>query len=195
MNVAVPLALLASLVAGCDGRPKLRAAPSDGGAAVAQGAPHAAASDSDESGHGEAHPPSPGPPVATATALAPQARAELTTLRVMAHVGAVIIRKEEGGWVVSGPNGCQVSPARLERALDNLASLRSVPTPERPQDGAEFELQVVAQVGQARVLHFDMAGRVAGRDLVQLGDYSTHWITGFDRELWAPNAKAWCGPS
>lgn len=196
MNVA-RLMLLASLVSGCDG-PSRQPAPappvesSVGAAAtpaVAAGVIDAA--EHDEGEH-DAHPPSLPPQVATATALTADARSKLTTLRVMAHVGAVIVRKEHGNWLVSGPNGCRVAPARIERALDNLAGLRSEPTTEQPRDGSEFELQVIAQIGQERALHFDMAGRVAGRDLVQLGDYSTYWISGFDRDLWAPDASAWC---
>jgi hypothetical protein len=148
----------------------------------------------DHDEHADAHPPSAPPQVATATALSADARAKLTTLRVMAHEGAVIIRKEQGQWVISGPQGCRVAPQRVERALDNLAYLRSERTATRPTDGAQFDLQVIAQIDQERALHFDMAGRVAGKDLVQLGDYSTHWITGFDRQLWSPDAKAWCKP-
>jgi hypothetical protein len=200
MNVA-PVMLLASLALGCDGRAKQQAPnPPAPRAVAAAGTPAIVpsavveADHGDEDAHGEedAHPPSSPPQVATATALAPDARVKLTTLRVMAHVGAVIVRKEQGEWVVGGANGCRVPQARIESALDNLASLRSEPTADRPQNGAEFELQVIAQIGQERALHFDMAGRVGERDLVQLGDYSTYWISGFDRALWTPDARAWC---
>ncbi len=203
MNVAW-LLLLAALIAGCESKSRR---PAPGLSASASPAPSAAASSAaasisavpaivvDEHGDEDAHPPREPPQVSTATALSAESRGKLTTLRVMAHEGAVIIRKEQGGWVISGPNGCRVPPARIERALDNLAALQSERATERPRSSRAFELQVVVQIDQERALHFDMAGRVAGRDLVQLGDYSTYWISGFDRELWAPNARVWCaGP-
>lgn len=187
--------LLVALVSGCDHaepRPAPQAAAPAPSATSSQSPAAPASGDAAEPSCEDAHPPRAPVQVATATALPKDARKKLTTLRVMAHVGAVIIRKESGDWVISGPQGCKVDPSRIERALDNLAALRSEPTTQRPEAGSDFELQVVALMGEERALHFDMAGRVGGKDLVQLADYSTYWVSGFDRALWAADPRAWC---
>jgi hypothetical protein len=195
MRLAGCWLLVVALASGCDHaepRPAPQAAAPAPSAPSSQSPAAAASGDTAEHSCDDAHPPRAPVQVATATALSKDARQKLTTLRVMAHVGAVIIRKENGEWVISGPQGCKVAASRVERALDNLAALRSEPTAERPQAGSDFELQVVALMGEERALHFDMAGRVGGKDLVQLADYSTYWVSGFDRGLWAANPRAWC---
>ena len=141
----------------------------------------------------EAHPTPVMPPVPTVTALSDAARAGLTTLRVSAHQGSVIIRKENERWVLAGTHGCTVTPARMDSALDNLGALKAVPTSERPADGAAFELQIVALSGEERTLHFDLADRKDGRDLLQLPNQATYRLQGLDRKLWSPDAQAWCG--
>ncbi len=137
----------------------------------------------------EAHPAREPPAVATATSLSAEARALLTTLRVSAHVGSVIARKEAETWAIAGPQGCTVAPERIERALDNLSALTAEPTDERPES---FELQVVVLIGEERALHFDMAGRRDGQDLVQLANDTRFWLRGFDRDLWSADPRAWC---
>jgi hypothetical protein len=140
-----------------------------------------------------AHPPRKPEPAVTATALSPDARQRLTTLRVSAHVGSVILRRQGSSWVTAGQNGCTVPPSRIERALDNLASLKAEPTAERPVDGNSFELQIVAQVGEERALYLDVADHGERGDLVQLVDGSTFRVRGLERELWSPNPRDWCG--
>lgn len=141
---------------------------------------------------GDVHSSQVRPPVPTVTALSAAARAELTALRVSAHQGSVIIRKGETGWVLAGPQGCTVAQARIELALDNLSALQAVSTTERPADGSVFELQIVAESGDERTLHFDIAGRQDGRDLLQLPNEATYRLQGLDRKLWSPDPRAWC---
>src|SRR5689334_7422014 len=57
---------------------------------------------------GEEHAAQPHPPVPTATALSDEVRRRVSVLRIFAHSAAVIIRKGDTGWSVSGPQGCQV---------------------------------------------------------------------------------------
>lgn len=139
------------------------------------------------------HAADPRPPIPLATALAEADRARLTTLRVSAHVGSVIIRKVGAAWTLAGPQGCTVAAARIERALDNLAGLRAFQTDERPT-GEAFELQIVALMGEERALLFDIADRKDGRDLLQLGNASTFRLEGLDRQLWAADPLVWCAP-
>jgi hypothetical protein len=143
---------------------------------------------------GQAHGSEPGPPAPTATFLSDAARADVTTLRVSAHLGSVIIRKDGQSWTTGGTQGCTVSPARIDRALSNLSGLSATSTDERPADGSEFELQIVALSGQERLLHFDIADRKDGKDLLQLADASTYRLQGLDREIWSPDPAVWCAP-
>ena len=138
-----------------------------------------------------AHPyvPPAGPP---AVALSAKVRRDVTALRVFAHEGAVILRRRETGWIAAGQNGCIVPASRIERALDNLASLKAEPTSDRPVDGNSFELQIVAESEQERALTLDIAGHGERGDLVQLIDGSTLRVKGLDRELWSPNPRDWC---
>jgi hypothetical protein len=194
MNAAwVGLAL--ALCLGCRSAPKPSgtepapvAAPAP--ASTAAEAPHSEA-DCDDDRHG--HPSLPRPPAPVATALTAPDRARLTTLRISAHVGSVILRKEGEAWTVAGPQGCTVPAARMDRALDNLAGLRAVRTDERPQGGA-FELQIVALMGEERALLFDIAQRKNGWDLLQLGNASTFRLEGLDRQLLAADPLVWCAP-
>lgn len=185
MNAArVSLAL--ALCLGC------HSAPKPGGSEPAPSAARAGHADHDGDCQ-SAHPAEPGPAAPAATALAKADRARLTTLRVSAHVGSVIIRKAGDAWTLAGPQGCTVAAARIERALDNLAGLRAVQTDERPH-GDAFELQIVALMGEERALLFDIAARRNGWDLLQLGNASTFRLEGLDRQLWAADPLAWCAP-
>jgi hypothetical protein len=187
------VSLALALCLGCRSAPKpggSEPAPAPSPASTAAQAPHSEA-DCDDAHHG--HPSQPRPPAPVATALTASDRARLTTLRISAHVGSVIIRKAGEAWTVAGPQGCTVPAARIERALDNLAGLRAVQTDERPQGGA-FELQIVALMGEERALLFDIAQRRDGWDLLQLGNASTFRLEGLDRQLLAADPLVWCAP-
>lgn len=186
---AICAAVVLILAGGCNSAPKPHDSPAP--APVTSPAPTAGASppvDEDE-----AHPTPVMPPVPTVTSLSAAARVGLTALRVSAHQGSVIIRKEDDGWVLAGASGCTVAPAHIDRALDNLSALKAVATDERPADGAVFELQIVALSGEQRTLHFDIADRKDGRDLLQLPNQATYRLQGLDRKLWSTDPQAWCG--
>jgi hypothetical protein len=126
--------------------------------------------------------------------LSAEHRAHLTTIRVSAHVGNVIIRREAAGWVISGTDGCSVRSARIERALDNLSRLKAVPTNEAVPDGSAFRLQLTALVGERPAVHLELADRNATGHLARLDDDSTVRIQGLDLGLWSPNPADWCNP-
>jgi len=170
------------------------AAPAPASSGPAPSAPAASASAADE--HAEhdcrtAHPVE-RPKVSKATALTKEARRNLTTLRISAHIGAVILRKQESGWILAGYD-CALPASRVERALDNLERLKAVRTDEQIPSGAGLDLQIVAQIGEERALYLEVAKRDArGGDLVQLFDDSRYRIQGLDRELLSPHPQAWC---
>ena len=179
------VALALSWLPACDSVSKPHAGPAS--------APKVADAHTDEhDGHDVARPRLASP---TATNLRADDRKRLTTLRVSAHVGAAIIRKGADGWSIGGPSGCKVEQARIERALDNLTGLTAVSSDEKPADGKQFELQIVALMEQEPALHFDVADRRDGKDLVQLADESTFRVHGLDRELWSPEPQVWCRPA
>jgi hypothetical protein len=124
--------------------------------------------------------------------LSATARRDVTTLRVSAPAGGVILRRRETGWIAAGENGCAVPASRIERALDNLASLKGEPTSDRPVDGNSFELQIVAEIGQERAVYLDVADHGDRGDLVQLLGGSVLRVRGLDRELWSTNPRDWC---
>ncbi len=119
-------------------------------------------------------------------------RAKLTKLIVMAHVGSVILRREGASWVTGGEHGCTVPPGRIERAFDNLASLKALPSGERPESGSVFELQIMALEGEERAIHFEIADRNEHGDLIQVFDASTFRVQGLDRGLFSPRPEDWC---
>jgi hypothetical protein len=135
-----------------------------------------------------------GPKAASPSALSAERRARLTTIRVSAHVGNVIIRREPGGWIISGADGCTVRPARIERALDNLSRLKAVPTNEAVPDGAAFRLQITVLVGEEPAVHLELADRNATGHLTRLDNDSMVRIQGLDVGLWSPQPADWCNP-
>jgi hypothetical protein len=139
--------------------------------------------------HSSPRPPPSGPP---ATVLSPDAKARVTVIRVAARKGAVIIRKHDGRWMLSGPRGCEVSPERIAAALNNLAKLTATKTNEPSPDGTSIELQIVAQIGQVHALHFEVAGSDERGTLVRLVDDSTRRVRGLDLALWRADPGVWC---
>lgn len=135
-------------------------------------------------------------PLPTAITLSEDARHSVTVLRILAHSAAAIIRKDDKGWSITGPHGCQVSSSRVEQALNNLSNLTAAPSAERPADGGDFDLQIVAQSGEQPVLHLNLAGRDGdNKDLVVLPDDSTFRVSGLDRQLLSPEPRVWCEPN
>lgn len=173
-----------------------------------QGAPVASASASSHpnvaGAGGSGHDPSPGSPpetsggegpkVASPAALSPERRALLTTIRVSAHLGNVIIRREAGEWVISGEDGCTVRRARIERALDNLTRLKAVPTNEPVPEGSAFRLQITVLVGEQPAVHLELADQNAVGHLARLDNDSMVRIQGLDVGLWSPQPADWCKP-
>jgi hypothetical protein len=185
---------LAMLLESCDRAPEARDA-SPVSSSTPAAAPSSAADAHADHDCRTAHPPYVPPAGPPAAALSAKVRRDVTTLRIFAHVGAVILRRRETGWVAAGQSGCSVPESRIERALDNLASLKAEPTGERPVDGNSFELQIVAEIGEERALSLDVADHGERGDLVQLIDGSTLRVRGLQRELWSPNPRDWCvGP-
>lgn len=132
------------------------------------------------------------PPGSLVLRLSPAAAQAVTTLRVFAHKGSVIIRKNGESWVTGGAGACSVPAARMARALQALATLESKPTDEAMPEGKTFELQVVVMTGQQLAMSFDVAEHGAEAALVRLGDDSMHRVTGLDPNLWVANPTAWC---
>lgn len=187
----------AVLVGGCQSAKSKQGAPVGSSAAAA---PKPNASAAGGFGQGASH----GSPAATTggesarvaspSALSAESRAHLTTIRVSAHVGSVIIRREKAGWVISGPDGCTVRSARIERALDNLSVLAAVPTYEAVPEGAAFRLQITALVGEKPAVHLEVADRNATGHLTRLDNDSIVRIQGLDLALWSPHPADWCKP-
>ena len=145
----------AALLLNCQSSKSPRGTPVGSSGAASQ--PHAALGGSgQEPSHGGAA----GGEVAKSASpskLSADARAKLTTIRVSAHEGYVIARREPEGWVISGPGGCTVRAERIDRALHNLSVLKSVPTTEAVPHGTACSpppptLQAMPLPAQAR--HF-----------------------------------------
>lgn len=91
-----------------------------------------------------------------------------------------------------GRDDCSVPLPRLERAFDNLARLRAVPTDEPPPDGTAFQLQITLLIDEERAIHLEIADRNEEGDLVHLADDSMVRVQGLDRGLWSPHLVDWC---
>ncbi len=140
--------------------------------------------------HSEPRPPP--PPGATATVLDRADLGKLTTIRVSAHVGGVVIRKRGQDWVLSGKRGCTLPAERVRRALENLASLESTPRDGSLPVGSPYELQIDVLINETHAIHFEIAPAPGEGDIVRLMDDSTHVLYGLDHDLWAPQPSAWC---
>jgi hypothetical protein len=113
----------------------------------------------------------------------------VTTLQVLAHGSAVIIRKERDGWVMGGPSGCAISAQRVHRALDNLSSLKVVVSSEPPE---QHDRQIVLLDGGEVLLQYDVGVRASGADPARLPDGSVVQLRGLERGLLSSQPKDWC---
>jgi hypothetical protein len=94
--------------------------------------------------------------------------------------------------VVQGSQGCSVPNARVERALDNLAQLRTASTSQPVPEGSAFQLQISLLIGEERAIHLEVADRNQDGDLTRLENDSMVRLQGLDRELWSPHPAEWC---
>ena len=158
-------------------------------------APSAASDGVDHSTHDctlHSEPRPPPPPGASATALKRADFDKLTTIRVSAHVGSVMIRKQGDDWVLSGKRGCTVPAKLVRRALDNLASLSAKPSDHSLLAGSPFVLQIDVLMNEISEIHFQIAEAAGDGDVVRLMDGSVHVLYGLDHDLWVPKPTAWC---
>jgi hypothetical protein len=130
-----------------------------------------------------------GPPAPSATKLSAPARARVTALQVLAHGSAVIVRKEADGWVMGGPNGCAVSSQRVQRALDNLSSLKVVASSEQPQ---RQDRQIILLDGDEVLLQYDVGVGAGGADSARLPDGSVVQLRGLERGALSSQPNDWC---
>ncbi len=166
-------------------RPLARAAPSS-----AVGGPPLAAADQEDDDCGQLHPPQRlGPQAPSATKLSAPARTRVTTLQVLAHGSAVIVRKGPDGWVMGGPSGCAVSSQRVQRALDNLSSLKVVANNEPPQ---QDDRQIILLDGAEVLLQYDVGVGGGGADPARLPDGTAVRLRGLDRGLLSSQPNDWC---
>lgn len=113
----------------------------------------------------------------------------MNALQVLAHGSAVIVRKQADGWVMGGPDGCAVSPQRVQHALDNLSSLKVVEGREPPE---QHDRQVIVLDGADVLLQYDVGVGAAGADPARLPDGSLVRLRGLDREAWSSQPSDWC---
>jgi hypothetical protein len=113
----------------------------------------------------------------------------VTALHVFAHGSAVIVRKEADGWRMGGPQGCVVSSARVQRALDSLSSLKVVESSQPPQ---QDDRQIILLDGTEVLLQYDVGVGAGGADAAWLPDGSVVQLRGLERGLWSPQSKDWC---
>lgn len=166
-----------------------RAAPSNEPAAgSALPPPRASADDANRDDCGHLDPPR-GPQAPSATKLSSPTRSRVTALQVLAHGSAVIVRKGPDGWVMGGPSGCAVSSQRIERALDNLSSLKVVESSEPPQ---QHDRQVILLDGADVLLQYDVGVGAGGEVPARLPDGLKVRVGGLDRALWSSQPSDWC---
>lgn len=181
----------AALLLNCQSAKSKRGAPVGSSGAASQ--PHVATGGSgQEPSHGGAGAGGEVARSASPSTLSAEARAKLTTIRVSAHVGYVIVRREPEGWVISGPGGCTVRAERIDQALRNLSVLKSVPTTEAVPHGTAFQLEISVLVGEQLAVHLELADRNETGQLARLDDDSMVRVQGLDLSLWSPHPADWC---
>ena len=136
------------------------------------------------------HLPQPlGPRPPSATKLSAPARSRVTALQVLAHGSAVIVRKQAEGWVMGGPSGCAVSSQSVQRALDNLSSLKVVANGAPPPQN---DRQIILLDHSEVLLQYDVGVGAGGEDPTRLPDGSVVQLRGLDRGLWSTQPEDWC---
>jgi hypothetical protein len=109
---------------------------------------------------------------------------------VLTYGSAVIVRKQADGWVMGGPSGCAVSPQRVQRALDNLSSLKVVADGAPP---SQDERQIILLGDHSDVLlHYDVGVGAGGADAARLPDGSVVQLGGLNRGLVSFEPNDWC---
>ncbi len=134
----------------------------------------------------------PAPPGASATALQPQDLQRLTGVRISAHAGSVLLRKQNGAWLSVGRSGCTVAPERMAKALTNLTELSASSRPTGWPSEADFELQIDVLMGEEHAIHFEIGTRDGDTDLVKLLNGDVVELRGLDRGLWSTDPAVWC---
>jgi hypothetical protein len=130
-----------------------------------------------------------GPPAPSATKLSPRDRARVTSVQVLAHGSAVIVRKQGDGWVMAGPSGCAVSSQRVQRALDNLSSLKVVASGAPP---SQDDRQIILLSDSDVLLQYDVGVGAGGADPARLPDGSVVQLHGLHRGLLSSQPDDWC---
>lgn len=132
------------------------------------------------------------PPGASATALRPEDVPVITKIRVSAHAGGVLLRKQDGAWLSGGKNACTVAPERMTAALTNLSKLTvDSRQPSWPPE-VNFELQIDVLMGEEHAVHFEIGRRQGHTDLVKLLSGDVVELRGLDRGLWSSDPTVWC---
>lgn len=188
------LALAVAGLAGCTQAGGEQLAPAAGGgeavgSSLSNAPPPPSASDEHEHDC-RSHSPQPiGPQAPSATKLSAPARNRVTSLQVLAHGSAVIVRKQADGWVMGGPSGCAVSSQRVQRALDNLSSLKVVANGAPP---SQDDRQIIVLGDSEVLLRYDVGVGAGGADPTRLPDGSVVQLRGLDRGLLSSQPNDWC---
>lgn len=110
-------------------------------------------------------------------------------MQVLAHGSAVIVRKGPDGWAIGAPADCAVSSQRIQRALDNLSSLKVAESSEPPQ---QHDRQIILLDGAEVLLQYDVGVGAGGPEPARVPDGSVLELSGLDRGLWSSQPKDWC---
>lgn len=132
-------------------------------------------------------------PGASATSLQSHDALRADKIRVSAHQGGALLRKQGGAWNLVGKRGCRVADETVSRALANLSQLTvGKQLPSWPA-AAPFELQLDVTSGDETLLHLELSPRRDDVDMVQLLGGDVFELRGLDRNLWSSEAATWCG--
>lgn len=91
---------------------------------------------------------------------------------------------------MGGPSGCAVSPQRVQRALDNLSSLKVVANGAPPsQDDRQI---ILLGDDSDLLLQYDVGVGAGGADPARLPDGSVVQLRGLQRGLLSSQPDDWC---